>query len=147
MLNKSRSDIYDYLYGLFYGTVTENVYSMSEPQELEDTDRTDGFIVLHVGNMYDNSEFSGQTYGEVRCYVEAYIPPVTRGRLDVDKYREYEEAITQTIENAIASPNQNEDYCIQEDSLISSETEEVTNANNIFFVFIKSFIVAINKEI
>lgn len=147
MLNKSRSDIYDYLYGLFYGTVTENVYSMSEPQELEDTDRTDGFIVLHVGNMYDNSEFSGQTYGEVRCYVEAYIPPVTRGRLDVDKYREYEDAITQTIENAIASPNQNEDYCIQEDSLISSETEEVTNANNIFFVFIKSFIVAINKEI
>lgn len=147
MLNKSRSDIYDYLYGLFYGTVTENVYSMFEPQELEDTDRTDGFIVLHVGNMYDNSEFSGQTYGEVRCYVEAYIPPVTRGRLDVDKYREYEEAITQTIENAIASPNQNEDYCIQEDSLISSETEEVTNANNIFFVFIKSFIVAINKEI
>ena len=147
MLNKSRSDIYDYLYGLFYGTVTENVYSMSEPQELEDTDRTDGFIVLHVGNMYDNSEFSGQTYGEVRCYVEAYIPPVTRGRLDVDKYREYEEVITQTIENAIASPNQNEDYCIQEDSLISSETEEATNANNIFFVFIKSFIVAINKEI
>jgi hypothetical protein len=147
MLNKSRSDIYDYLYGLFYGTVTENVYSMSEPQELEDTDRTDGFIVLHVGNMYDNSEFSGQTYGEVRCYVEAYIPPVTRGRLDVDKYREYEEAITQTIENAIASPNQNEDYCIQEDSLISSETEEVTNANNIFFVFIKSFIVVINKNI
>lgn len=147
MLNKSRSDIYDYLYWLFYGTVTENVYSMSEPQELEDTDRTDGFIVLHVGNMYDNSEFSGQTYGEVRCYVEAYIPPVTRGRLDVDKYREYEEAITQTIENAIASPNQNEDYCIQEDSLISSETEEVTNANNIFFVFIKSFIVVINKNI
>lgn len=147
MLNKSRSDIYDYLYGLFYGTVTENVYSMSEPQELEDTDRTDGFIVLHVGNMYDNSEFSGQTYGEVRCYVEAYIPPVTRGRLDVDKYREYEEAIIQTIENAIASPNQNEDYCIQEDSLISSETEEVTNANNIFFVFIKSFIVVINKNI
>lgn len=147
MLNKSRSDIYDYLYGLFYGTVTENVYSMSEPQELEDTDRTDGFIVLHVGNMYDNSEFSGQTYGEVRCYVEAYIPPVTRGRLDVDKYREYESAITQTIENAIASPNQNEDYCIQEDSLISSETEEVTNANNIFFVFIKSFIVVINKNI
>ena len=147
MLNKSRSDIYDYLYGLFYGTVTENVYSMSEPQELEDTDRTDGFIVLHVGNMYDNSEFSGQTYGEVRCYVEAYIPPVTRGRLDVDKYREYEEVITQTIENAIASPNQNEDYCIQEDSLISSETEEATNANNIFFVFIKSFIVVINKNI
>ena len=46
MVNKSRSDIYDYLYKLFHGTVTENVYMIGEPQELESTDRADGFLVI-----------------------------------------------------------------------------------------------------
>ena len=146
MLNKSRSDIYDYLYNLFYGTVTENVYPMNEPQELEDTDRNDGFIVLHVGSIYDDSEFNAQAYGWARCYVEAFIPPITRGRLDVEKYREFETSIDTAINNAIASTVDSSTYFIQEDSVISSDTEEANNANNTFFVFIKSFIVVMDNK-
>lgn len=119
---------------------------MSEPQELEDTDRNDGFLVLHVGSIYDASEFDEQAYGEVRCYVEAYVPPITRGRLDVDKYRALEDAINATIDNAIESSTNDDTYFIQKGSIISSETEEASNANNTFFVFIKSFIVVIDKE-
>lgn len=146
MLNKSRSDIYDYLYNLFYGTVTENVYPMNEPQELEDTDRNDGFIVLHVGSIYDDSEFNAQAYGWARCYVEAFIPPITRGRLDVEKYKEFETSIDTAINNAIASTVDSSTYFIQEDSVISSDTEEANNANNTFFVFIKSFIVVMDNK-
>lgn len=146
MVNKSRSDIYNYLYNMFFGTVTDNVYSMNEPQELEDTDRTDGFIVLRVGDIHDESEFDGHTYGWVRCYVEAFVPPITRGRVDIEKYREFEEAIDAAIQLAIESTAQEDEYYIQEDSVLSSDADETSNANNSFFVFIKSFIVTIDKQ-
>lgn len=146
MVNKSRSDIYDYLYNMFFGTVTDNVYSMNEPQELEDTDRADGFIVLRVGDIHDESEFDGHAYGWVRCYVEAFVPPITRGRVDIEKYREFEEAIDAAIQLAIESTTQEDEYYIQEDSVLSSDADETSNANNSFFVFIKSFIVTIDKQ-
>lgn len=146
MLDKSRSDIYDYLYRLFFGAVTENVYSMSVPQELEETDKKDGFIVLHVGEIYDDSEFSGQAYGWVRCFVDAFVPPITRGRLDVEKYGEFERGITSVIEGAVRARKNSDKYFIQEDSIVSSDEDEISNANNTFFEFIKSFVVLIDNN-
>ena len=144
MLNESRIEIYNYLYNLFYGTVTENVYSMSEPQELTDDDTRDGFIVIHVGNIIDESEFGEQAYGWVRCFVEAFIPPISRGRLDVEKYKEFEDAINGVIDEA-ASDNDGT-YHVQEGSVLSSDSEETNNANNVYFTFIKSFIVNIDAQ-
>lgn len=144
MFNESRIDIYDYLYNLFYDVVTKNVYSMREPQELTNSDTNDGFIVINVGNINDESEFAHETYGWVRCFVEAFIPPITRGRLDYDKYKEYEDAINEVIH--IASQDNRGMYQIQEDSVISADGDEIANANNSYFTFIKSFIVNINKQ-
>lgn len=143
MVNESRIDIYDYLYNLFYDVVTKNVYSMEVPQELTQSDTQDGFIVIHVGDLNDESEFAHQTYGWARCFVEAYIPPISRGRLDYDKYREFEDAITEVIH--LASDEVIDGYSVQEGSVLSMDGSETTNANNSYFTFIKSFIVNINS--
>lgn len=145
MYNQSRIDIYDYLYGIFHGTVTNNVYSMNEPQELTQSDTKDGFIVIRVGDVADRSEFTCNAYGEVRCYVETYVPPISRGRLDFAKYQEFEEAINAAIELAIDEDNTS-DYSIQAGSVLSLDAVEKTNANNMFFMFIKSFVVVIDKQ-
>lgn len=139
MLNPSRIDIYDYLYGLFYGEVTENVYSMNEPQELTESDARDGFLVLHVGNLVDESEFSGEAFGEVRCFVEAFIPPISRGRLNKNLYNRYEKAINKVIKDA--SQVADGSYYIQEGTVVSLDGDEASTANNVYFTFIKSFIV------
>lgn len=138
MFSVSRKAIYDYLYNLFYGVVTENVYE-KEPQELTKSDVEDGFIILTVGILNDSSEFSCETYGEARCFVEAYIPPRSRGRLNLDKYEAFENSINQVIKTAAADSSG--DYQIQEESVISSDGDVVSNANNIFHTFIKSFTV------
>lgn len=144
MVNESRIDLYDYLYNIFYDVVTKNVYSMQEPQELTTSDTKDGFIVIRVGDIYDESEFVGQAYGSVRCYVEAFVPPITRGRLAFDRYKEYEDAITRAIKVAANTPH--ETYIIREGSALSMDGGETTNANNLFFTFVKSFIVDISEN-
>lgn len=141
MLNESRIDIYDYLYNIFYDVVTKNVYLMRVPQELTESDATEGFIVIRVGGINDESEFSGQAYGRVRCYVQAYVPQISRGRVDGNRYKEYEDAINAIIKIA-AEDNQGQ-YNIEEGSIISTEEDEISNANNSYFTFIKSFIVNI----
>ena len=141
MFSDSRIDIYEYLHGLFYDTVTKNVYSMNEPQELTESDTKDGFIVIRVGNVNDLSEFNRNAYGRVRCYVEAFVPPRSRGRLDFDKYAAFEDSINSVI--ASATTNRQGEYYIQEGSELSTDGEEVSNANNTYFTFIKSFIVDI----
>ena len=142
MFNESRIDIYDYLYNLFYDVVTKNVYSMSEPQELTASDVKDGFLVIRVGNINDVSEFGREAYGWVRCYVEAYVPPISRGRLDYDKYKEYEDGINGVISSLIGHTDGT--YCVHEDSVISTDTLETNNANNLYYTFVKSFILTIN---
>lgn len=144
MVNASRTDIYNYLYGLLYGTVTENIYSMKEPQELTDSDTKDGFIVINVGYLIDESEFYCEAYGSVRCYVEAFIPPKSRGRLDVEKFGQYENAINSVID--IASRTQEGDYYIEKDSVISLDSTESSTSDNAYFTFIKSFVVIIDKQ-
>lgn len=143
MVNESRIDIYDYLYNLFYDVVTKNVYSMQEPQELSASDTKDGFIVIRVGSLNDESEFVGQAYGRVRCYVQAFIPPISRGRLDFKKYKEYEDEINAVIK--LATESDSGTYTIQEESVLSSDAEETSTSNNLFFTFIKSFIVIIDE--
>ena len=59
------------------------------------------------------------------------------------EYREFEEAINRVINDEAGSGN-NETYSIQEDSIISTDDSDTSNANNQFFVFIKSFIVNID---
>lgn len=145
MFNQSRIGIYDYLYNIFYDVVTKNVYSMREPQELSKSDTEDGFIVIYVGDLYDESEFPRQAYGWARCHVEAFVPPITRGRLDYDKYKSFEDNINSAISDAISNPNG--EYHIREDSILSSDGDITTNANNSYFTFIKSFIVDIDEEI
>lgn len=76
-------------------------------------------------------------------YVEAYVPPLSRGRLDYTKYQEYEDAINLVIANAIG--NDDGEFSIQEQSVLSMDTNENSNADNQFFLFVKSFIVVINK--
>lgn len=144
MIDESRIDIYDYLYNLFYGEVTENVYSMREPQELTKSDTTDGFIVINVGDLNDESEFTCQTYGWARVYVRAFIPPLSRGRLDYTKYKLFEDAINDVIDEA--SNDNIGKYHIQEGSILSMDGDESSNANNTYFTFIKSFIVTIEEE-
>ena len=142
MFDESRIGIYDYLYNLFYDVVTKNVYSMREPQELTKSDTTDGFIVIRVGDLNDESEFSRQAYAWVRCYVQAYIPPITRGRLDFNKFKNFEDAINQVIADAAESSDGA--YHVQEGSVLSMDGEETSNANNTYFTFVKSFIVNID---
>lgn len=144
MLDEKRIGIYDYLYNLFYDVVTKNVYSMNEPQELTKSDTQDGFLVIRAGTINDLSEFKGEAYSMTRVYIEAYVPPIGRGRLDYQKYKEYEDAISDVIE--AAKSDNNGTYFIQEGSELSMDATETTNANNLFFVHTKSFIVMTNDE-
>lgn len=144
MFGRSRINIYEYLYNLFHGVVTENVYSMNEPQELTNSDTKDGFIVIHVGDMHDESEFNGHAYGWARCFVEAFIPPITRGRLNYDLYKTFEDGINSVITSAVEEDSGS--YYIQEDGIISTDVEEVSNANNAYFTYVKSFIVGYDNE-
>lgn len=144
MLNNSRLDIYNYLYNLFYDVVTKNVYSMNEPQELTTSDTQDGFIVLRVGNLIDESEFSCEAYGEARVYVEAYVPTKTRGRLDKAKYEYFEREILRVIDKA--SKERDGIYHIQDGSMLSMDDMEDSNANNVFYMFIRSFVVTIDEQ-
>lgn len=139
MFSEIRTDIYDYLYNLFYDVVTKNVYSMSEPQELTKSDTTDGFIVIRVGDTIDESEFALETYGSVRVFIWAYVPPKSRGRLDKEKYRAMETSIDNVVRQAMENPN--EHYYISDANALSMDMTTTSNANNLFYIFVKSFIV------
>lgn len=141
-MNDSRIDIYNYIYGLLFGVVTDNVYQMNEPQELTEEDTTDGFIVIRIDDIHDESEFHGDTYGWVRVYVEAYVPPISRGRLDRAKYKTFEDGITEAINNEIDNGT-NEHFAIEANDILSMDSNADTNANNAYFMYVKSFIVTI----
>ena len=143
-VNKSRIDIYDYLYNLLFGVVTENVYDMRVPQELTESDTKDGFIVIHVGNLVDESEFTCEALARVRCYIEAFVPQISRGRMNHDLYATMENAINNVIEEQ--TEVRDGAYYIEEGSYLSSDDSDTSNANNAYFTFIKSFIVVIDNQ-
>jgi hypothetical protein len=143
MFNDSRIDIYDFLYGLFYDTVTRNVYKMGEPTENNESDTKDGFITLRVGVLNDDSEFDGDAYGWARCYVTAYVPKKSRGRLDDEKYRLFENGINTVIR--LASESRDDDYYILKDSELSTDDDEISQKGNQYHIYRKSFVVVIDK--
>ena len=144
MFNNSRIAIYDYVYDLFYNVVTRNVYLMNEPTELTESDKRDGFIVIRLGNFVDESEFLLNTYGWVRVFVEAFVPPITRGRVSESKFATFEDGINEVIE--AAAEDTEAEFYVEQGSLLSSDDKEQDNQDNQFFVFVKSFIVVADKE-
>ena len=143
MLNESRIDLYDYICGLFT-SVSENIYSMKVPEELTESDVADGFLVVRIGDMYDESEFPKQAYGDVRVFVSAYIPFKSRGRINKTLYEAFETAMNDAVDNAIDTADGDESYTIQNDGILSMDDVEESNANNMFSVYVKSFVVTIN---
>ena len=141
-MNVSRIDIYDYLYNLIFGVITENVYYMDVPEELTNSDTEEGFIVINVGDIVDHGEFSKQSYGTVRCFLTAYIPQISRGRVNREIYALFENG----IENIIEEQSQTSDgqYSIAEDSVLSMDGTDSSTSDNSYFTYVKSFVVTIN---
>lgn len=143
MFNDSRIDIYDYLYDLVVDNeVTENVYLVSEPQDLTTSDKKDGFVVIRVGGINDQSQFDRETYGWTRVYVSAFVPSTSRGRLDYEKYKAMEDKLKSAIETAENSGIVN-GYAVLKNSTLSMDGATMSTANNLFYTFVKSFRVLI----
>lgn len=94
--------------------------------------------------MNDESEFSGNAYGWARVYVETYVPPKSRGRLDRDKYKEYEDKINALI--SLYNTTTMNGYSILEESVMSMDYANTSNANNAYYIFVKSFIVTFDNN-
>lgn len=144
-METSRSKVYDYLVSLFMGLVNRNVYRITVPTANTQSDTKDGFIVLRVGDITDESEFKHDAYGWVRCYVTAYIPKFGNGYLDTEIYENYESKIDQKIETEIESPSSN-DYYIIEDGILSMDDDVDTQKGNQYHTYTKSFIVIIDTQ-
>lgn len=142
MINESRIAIYDYLYKLFDDVVSVNVYAIAPPKELTSKDTKNGFLVVRATTINDVSEFKGEAYAWTRCYVTAYVPTVSRGRLDYDAFREIEETINSIINNEIEN-TKNDMYSIQKGSILSYDSLENTNDDNIYYLYTKSFTITI----
>lgn len=142
MFNESRIDLYDYISGIF-SDVSENIYKMKIPQELTESDTTDGFIVVYLGDIYDDSEFLKEAYGDVRVVVSAYVPLKSRGRLNKELYKAFESGINEALDNEISNGN-SEHYTIQDDGILSMDDIEDNNANNSYSVYTKTFVVTVH---
>ena len=140
----TRISLYDYLATVF-GNMTANVYPMSAPTDTTSDDTTNGFVVTNVGNVVDESEFNGDAYGWVRCYATAYVPKKTRGRLNKELYKTFEDGIDAAIK-ANTGLNNDGGYYIQEDSVLSMEDNESEQKGNQFHIFVKSFVVVIDQQ-
>ena len=139
MIDKSRISLYDYLKSLFT-SVSENLYSMTEPTENTESDTTDGFLVTRVGDINDESEFESDAYCWARCYITAYVPKKSRGRLDKAIYAQFENGISDVIASETGRKDDGK-YYIMEDSVLSYDENEATLKGNQYHVFVKSFVV------
>lgn len=144
MINDSRIDIYEYLTSLMK-QVMDNVYPMGEPTTTTESDVDNGFIVVLVGRLNDDSEFTCETYIWTRCYITAYVPKKNRGILNKSLYREYEESINAII-NAEQEKEDGSRYFIVPDTVISMDDDEKTQKNNQYHIFTKSFIVGTDYQ-
>ena len=140
-MNDSRIDLYDYICDILKD-VSNNIYSMKIPEELTESDAEEGFIVVRVADMYDDSEFYKQAFGDVRVFVNAYVPLKSRGRLNKNLYNSLASEIDSVVSNEITNGS-NEEFTILSDGVLSIDDIENTNANNTYAVYIKSFLVAI----
>lgn len=144
MINDSRIDIYDYLSGLMK-QVTDNVYPMGEPTTTTESDAENGFIVILVGRLNDDSEFSCEAYLWTRCYITAYVPKKNRGILNKSLYKEYETSINDIIRSEQGKTDESR-YYIVPDTVVSMDDDEKTQKNNQYHVFTKSFIVGTDYQ-
>lgn len=144
MIDTSRIAIYDYLYSLLYGVVTNNVHSMGEPSETTQDEADNGFVVTQVGDIEDESEFEANAYAWVRCYIYAYVPKMSRGRLNKKKYKVFEDAISAVIRNAETQDDKS--YYIMPETTLSMDGNDNTQKGNQYNIFAKSFVVVINKQ-
>lgn len=145
MIPDTRIDIYNFVYNMFYDVVTKNVYSMNPPQELTDSDTKDGFIVIGVGDLYDESEFSGRAYAWARVFVEAYIPPKSRGRLNKNKYMAFDKSLTSVINN-YDERHESTGFSIDLETLLSTDGYYSTS-KDLYQVIAKSFVVYMNDSV
>lgn len=144
MFNESRIDIYNYIYGLLFNVVSKNVYPMYEPKELRTSDTHDGFIVIRVGNVVNQSEFGLNAFGMARCFVEAFVPPMSRGRVNTELYKKFETDINQVINDEIEHGT-SEEYSIIQDSSLSWDDFVGADDDNMYYVYTKSFVVQIDN--
>lgn len=144
MIDESRISIYEYVESILT-SVTENVYLMDEPQELTQSDTEEGFIVISVGDFIDASEFKGNAYAAARVFVRCFVPTITRGRLNKTLYKQFEDDVNAAIALA-SSSNDSSKYWIDEESVISADFGEDSNANNAYYMFVKSFVVLVEDD-
>lgn len=141
--NDSRTDLYDFLYDLVVDNeVTNNVYLVSEPQDLTTSDKNEGFVVIRVGGMNDQSQFNLETYGWARVYITAYVPSTSRGRLDYEKYKAMQDKLKEVIDSADEQEVTN-GYAILKSTSLSMDGATMSTANNLFYTFVKSFRVIV----
>lgn len=146
MFNDSRIDIYDYLYDLIVNNeVTKNVYMVDEPQDLTASDKKDGFVVIKVGGVNDQSQFDLETYGWSRVYIYSYVPSTSRGRLDYNKYKAMENKLNALIRQ-VSEQGSIGGYMIVQNSTLSMDGVKMSTANNLFYSFVKSFRVFITQQ-
>lgn len=142
MLDNSRIAIYEYIETLMKN-VSDNIYPMGEPSENTESDVDDGFIVIRVGTLNDDSEFEGEAYAWARCTVTAYVPKKVHGRLNKEIYEYFEDEINTIIKDA-QSDTENAIYILP-DSVVSMDDDENLQQGNQYHVFIKSFVVVIDQ--
>lgn len=142
MSDISRISVYEFAYGMF-SSLGVNIYSMEVPQSLDTaTDIASGFIVIRVNNIYDNSEFVGNTYATSRVLVEAYVPAKTRGRVDATKYKALQDKINIIVKEYCEKVNQ--DYVVSEDSILNYDDTFINNTTE-FFMYVISFTVTMTE--
>lgn len=142
MSDISRISVYEFACGMF-SSLGVNVYSMEVPQSLDTaTDIASGFIVIRVNNIYDNSEFVGNTYATSRVLVEAYVPAKTRGRVDATKYKALQDKINIIVKEYCEKVNQ--DYVVSEDSILNYDDTFINNTTE-FFMYVISFTVTMTE--
>lgn len=142
MSDISRISVYEFACGMF-SSLGVNVYSMEVPQSLDTaTDIASGFIVIRVNNIYDNSEFVGNTYATSRVLVEAYVPAKTRGRVDATKYKALQDKINIIVKEYCEKVNQ--DYVVSADSILNYDDTFINNTTE-FFMYVISFTVTMTE--
>ena len=138
----SRKDLYSYTASMFVGIV-KGIYRHM-PTALSTEDTANGFIVIRMGDIKDDSEIIGNTDAKTRIYVECYVPDVntttTNGVMSTTKYDAIQQAVDDRIDTECDKVNQT--YTISRDGILSSDDTYVNKANS-FMVYITSFQVII----
>lgn len=142
-IDARRTPIYKYVYSLFNGKVTDYIYPMGIPTNLTEEAQAGGFMVINVGDIQDRSEMTLSNYAQTRVTVQMYVTPKGRGRIDTELYEEYETKIFDIL--AAESEKRGEKYIIDLDSILSTDDVYNKDGNNVFFLYIASFVLKIIK--